>query len=147
MKKLVLMMFTALVAVGLAACSSDNSNAEEKQYNYISADEVKQKIENNEDMILLDIQPEEEFNSHHIVGAIPTYAYPAKSAEDHAKLEPLVTDLKNSEHPIVIVCPGGGSGAKGTIDYYEEQGIPSERLIILEKGQKNWPHKDLLADK
>lgn len=147
MKKVITLICAVLLAsLFLAACSSSDSSTEEKEYNYISAEDVKSKIENNEAMYLLDIQPEDEFDKHHIVGAVPTYAYPAKEEADHAKLAPLVDELKATDDPIVIVCPGGGSGAKGTIDYYVEQGVPADKLLILEKGQRGWPYEELLAD-
>ncbi len=134
MKKLLLMM-VAVIATSLllVACSSGD-------YNYISAEEVKEKLEANEGLFLLDIQVEEEFEAHHIDGAVATYAYPTNSEEDYAKLAPYVDQFKQSNDLVVIVCPAGGGGATRTYDYYIEQGVPEEQLFILEDGQQGWPY-------
>lgn len=141
MKKYLLFLSVVFLTVGLlAGCSTD-----EEEYNYISADEVKAQIESDGDLVLLDIQVEEEFNAHHIQGAVATYAYPTKTDEDKAKLAPYVDQFKQSEEDIVIVCPAGGGGATRTFDYFVEQGVPAERVLILEEGQKGWPYEELLA--
>ncbi|WNF35844.1 rhodanese-like domain-containing protein [Bacillaceae bacterium IKA-2] len=144
MKKLFLIAVAVIVtSLVLGACTSGDDG----DYNIISAEEVKSKIENNESITLVDIQVEDEFDAHHIVGAIATYAYPASGEEDYAKLALLVDKLNTSEDPIVIVCPAGGGGATRTVDYYLEQGISAERVFILENGQADWPYEELLADK
>ncbi|MFO7982535.1 MAG: rhodanese-like domain-containing protein [Desulfuromonadales bacterium] len=111
---------------------------------YISAAEVKQMIEENKAMVLVDIQPEEEFNRHHIVGAVPTYAFPAKSKADRLKLAPLAKKLRDTDETIVVVCPRGGGGAKNTYSYLLESGIAEGRLFILTQGQAGWPYPELL---
>lgn len=111
---------------------------------YISAEEVKQNIQQQTPMTLIDIQVEEEFNKHHIAGAVPTYAFPAKTASDRAKLDPIVEQLRTSDEMAVIVCPRGGGGAKNTYEYLLESGIASERLYVLTKGQAAWPYPELL---
>jgi thiosulfate/3-mercaptopyruvate sulfurtransferase len=87
---------------------------------------------------IVDIQVEEEFSQHHIKGATPTYAYPVKSDADQTKLNTIVEQLKANTDPVVIVCPRGAGGAKRTYDHLFQQGIPADRLLILEKGQEGW---------
>ena len=94
-------------------------------------------------MILLDIQVEEEWEAHHIKGAIPTHAYPVKTDEEKAKLDVVIDDLQGDQ-PIIVICPGGGGAATRTIEYLETKGIAPERLFILENGQSKWPYEDLL---
>lgn len=117
----------------------------EASYQYYTADETKAKIENKEDMYILDIQVEDEFNAHHIEGAVATYAYPVKSDEDKAKLDAVLPELEAGTEPILVVCPGGAGGATRTIDYLTEKGVAADRLFILENGQSKWPHDELLA--
>ena len=64
-------------------------------------------------------------------GAVPTYAYPAKTDEERAKLRPAVSRILSSKEDVVIVCPGGGSGAKNTYDFLKAQGVPEDRMRIL----------------
>jgi len=119
------------------------SEAPERTFNYYTADQTKQAIENKEDIILVDIQVEDEWNQHHIQGAIPTYAYPVDTDEEKAKLDGIMDKLEG-EQPIIIVCPGGKGGAQKTVAHLESKGIAPERLFILENGQKGWPYEELL---
>lgn len=113
-------------------------------YQYLSPAALKQKIVDNSPIILVDIQVEEEFSKHHLVGAIDTYAYPVKSAADRQKLDAALNQLLAASDPVVIVCPRGGGGAKRAYDYMADRGVASERLFILEKGQSGWPYPELL---
>lgn len=163
-------LFAALLVLTLAAaataCTSGNAEApapapapaaaeapapaasapaaEEKTYQYYTAEQTKTAIENNAEIILLDIQVEDEWNAHHIEGAVPTYAYPVKTPEDEAKLAAILPDLAG-EQPIIVICPGGAGGATRSIDYLTAQGVAPERLFILENGQSKWPYEELLA--
>lgn len=111
-----------------------------KDYQYISAKELQNRIEANEHGLLLDIQVEDEFSQHHIENAVATYAYPVKSDQDKLKLQAFVEQVKASEEPVTIICPRGGGGAKRTYDYLKEQGVSESRLLILEGGQAKWPY-------
>lgn len=123
----------------------EDDDEAEVSYQYYTAEETKSKIENKEDMFILDIQVEDEFEKHHLEGAIPTYAYPVESDEDRAKLDSVLDDLKAGSEPILVVCPGGGGGATRTVDYLTEKGIDADRMFILEKGQGGWSYDELLA--
>ena len=122
----------------------DKKDEAAKEYNYIKADELKSKIEKKEKIIILDIQVKDEFDKHHIKGAIETNAYPVKTDEDKAKLDKVMDKLTSSEDPIAIICPKGKGGAEKTYNYLKEKGIKEDRLLILEKGQAGWTHEDLL---
>ncbi len=131
-------------AVLLAGCGGTNSSSTETkaEYQYMTAAEVKEKIENSEEMVLLDIQVEEEWQEHHIAGSLPTHAYPVQSEEDKAKLDAVLSHLEG-DCPIVSVCPRGGGGAERTYNYRKEKGSAEERLFILEKGMAGWPYEEL----
>ena len=125
-----------LVAMPLALAQS---------YNYISPAELKQRLESSDKPMLLDIQVEKDYVQHHLPGAVPTYAYPAKTDDERAKLKPAVSRILSSKEEVVIVCPAGGSGAKNTYDFLKAQGVPESRIRILEKGQKGWPYPELVT--
>lgn len=139
---LVFMMALVLVVSG---CSKKKASvdAEGNAYQYYTAEETKKFIEEDKDWIMLDIQVEEDWDAHHIKGAIPSYAYPAKTDEDKAKLDSIMSELEGDKE-ILVICPGGGSGATNTIDYLIEKGIEADRFFILEKGQKAWAYDELL---
>lgn len=109
-------------------------------YQYITAEDLMQKIQTNQQGLLLDIQVEAEYSLHHIPGTIATHAYPVKSEEDQAKLGEALAQVKSNADPVVIVCPRGGGGAKRTYDYLRNQGVDEKRLMILEGGQARWPY-------
>lgn len=113
-------------------------------YQYISAAEVKQNIADKTPMTLVDIQVEDEFNQHHIIGAQATYAYPVKSDADHNKMKPVITPLLSNNDLAVVVCPRGGGGAKRAYKLLLESGVSEDRVYILEKGQAAWPYPELL---
>lgn len=115
-----------------------------QSYNYIAPADLKKTLESGGKPILLDIQVEDEYAQHHLPNAVPTYAYPAKTDAEKAKLQPTVSQIMASKEDVVVVCPGGGSGAKNTVDYLKSQGVPESRIKILEKGQKGWPFPEMV---
>ena len=139
MKKIFMLMVMAVAFISVSAGASS--------YHYISAAKVKHQVEKQENVLLLDIQVEEDFDQHHITGAIETTAYPVKSETDRGKLATILAQAKTSAEPIVIICPRGGGGAKRAYDYLKAQGVAESRLMILEGGQAQWPYKELLAQK
>lgn len=114
-------------------------------YNYISASEVKENLSKQVPMTLVDIQVEEEFKQHHIIGAEATYAYPVKSDSDRHKLTAPISTLKTNDNLAIIVCPRGGGGAKRAYDFLVDSGIAEKRVFILTDGQAKWPFPELLA--
>jgi thiosulfate/3-mercaptopyruvate sulfurtransferase len=95
-------------------------------------------------MTVLDIQVKEEFDRHHIRGAVATYAYPVKSGEEKARIASVYASLIDGSGSVIIVCPRGGGGAKRTCDYLVSRGIEAQRLLILENGQGGWPYPEML---
>lgn len=139
MKKLFMLIVMALAFVSVSAWASS--------YQYISAADVKHQVENQENVLLLDIQVKEEFDQHHITGAIETTAYPVKSESDRDKLATILAQAKTNADPIIIICPRGAGGAKRAYDHLKAQGVAEGRLMILKGGQGQWPYKELLAKK
>jgi len=133
MKTLIAALLSMLVATAAAAA----------QYNYMAPEELKQRINSNDNILIVDIQVEEEFSQHHIPGSLATYAYPVKSSEQRTRLDPIVNLQQNDSTPVVIVCPRGAGGAKRTYDYLTANGIPEDRLWILEKGMSGWKFVDM----
>src|SRR5210317_1194520 len=118
--------FILLLAIVLIPGITLASNG---KYNYISAADLETRLTANLPTNIVDIQVEEEFSQHHIKGATPTYAYPVKSDTDRTKLNTIVEQLK------------------ANTDHLFQQGIPAERLLILEKGQEGWACAPLTENK
>ena len=91
------------------------------------------------------IRDRADFAQHHLPGALPTYAYPAKSEAERSKLLPTVRQILAGKDDVVIVCPAGGGGARNTYEFLKSQGVPESRMRILEKGQKGWPYAEMVT--
>lgn len=111
-------------------------------YQFMTAEQLKTSLESNQPVILLDIQVEEEYVQHHLPGTLATYSYPVKSDVEKGRIDATLATIRDSQTPVVVVCPRGGGGAKRAYDYLKEQGIQIGRLYILEGGQEKWPYPE-----
>lgn len=141
--QLTLIIFAAVLLVGTTALAADPASG----YTMISAAELEARLKAGEPTHIVDIQVEEEFSAHHIVGATPTHAYPVKSDADRAKLDAVLKRISADDAPVVIVCPRGAGGATRTYDYLLTRDVAAERLQILEKGQQGWTCTELTEGK
>jgi thiosulfate/3-mercaptopyruvate sulfurtransferase len=139
-----MVLSAAVLSVFTLAAAGTCAAAEENSFRYITPDELKEKIQSGTPITVLDIQVEDEYEQHHIKGALATHAYPVKSEEDRGKLDAVYYDITANADPIVIVCPRGGGGAKRAYEHLVSRGVDGERLLILEKGQGGWPYPELL---
>jgi rhodanese-related sulfurtransferase len=114
------------------------------QNNMIKPEELKNWLTSGKKVILVDIQPHEDFVKGHIKGSIETNAYPASKDEEKKRLDKVLPIIQKSNDPVVIICPRGRSGAKNTYDYLKSKGVPENRLYILEGGMAGWPYPELL---
>ena len=135
------LLLIIVLSLSLTACTS---SARKEEYNYMTAEELKTKLENSEEVLILDLQSQEDFDKHHILGAIPSYAYPVETDADKARIDDLLPLFEGSDGALVIICPRGGEVAERAYDYLLEKGIADSRVFILEKGQEAWPYDDLL---
>jgi len=113
--------------------------------NYIEPEELKVILDKKQPIVLVDIQPAADFERQHLAGSLETNAFPAKSAEEKKRLDKVMPIIKASTTPVVVVCPRGKSGAKNSYEYLLSQGIPEERLQILEGGIAEWPYRELMV--
>ena len=112
--------------------------------NYIGPDELKQMIQQQKEVVIVDIQPPNEFEQHYLKGSIETNAFPAKNPDEKQRLDKTLPVINASTAPVVIICPRGGSGAKNSYEYFQARGVAEERLLILKGGMAGWPHQELL---
>lgn len=112
--------------------------------NYVKPEEFKKWLETGKKMIIVDIQPKDEFEKHHFKGSIETNAFPAKTDEEKKRLDIAISKAKASNDDVIIVCPRGRTGAMNTYEYLKANGIPENRLFILEGGIAGWTYKEML---
>lgn len=135
MKKLLLLCLgLLLIAV--------NSHAGD--YRYVSPEEMKTWLETGKEMLIVNIQPAEDFSRQHFSGAMETNAFPVETPEEQVRLDRAVETAKGSSKDVVVVCPRGKGGAKRCYDYLKNKGVSEERLFILTNGMDKWPYKELV---
>ena len=138
MKQWIALVTVSVLLVAAAAMATD--------YRYVKQDTFKGWLESGRPMVIVDIQPAEDFAEEHFKGAIETNAYPVKSDEEKKRLDVTREKIGASTEDVIIVCPRGGAGAKNTYDYLKSKGVEEKRLHILEKGSKGWPWPELCVD-
>jgi rhodanese-related sulfurtransferase len=114
--------------------------------NIISSGDFKEMLDTQKPVIIADIQKRNDFRKHHFYAAIETNAYPVKTSSERKKLETIVEMFEKTGNPIVIVGPRGTSGSKRASEYLLEQGVPQDKIFLLEGGIREWPYKELLMD-
>lgn len=125
MKKLSLILAAIILILSLAACSlpwSDNSDG----YTQISYEEAKKMIDERDDIIILDVRTQEEFEGGYIKGAI---LFPSQEVNK----ETAAQKLPDKDQTILIYCSSGGRSKKvaqqlvdmGYTNIYEFGGINS----------------------
>jgi rhodanese-related sulfurtransferase len=110
--------------------------------NYVKSDAFKQWLETGKPMVIIDIQPAEDYAKQHFKGSIETNAFPAKTEEEKKRLDKVIPKIQSSKNDVVIICPRGRSGASNTYDYLKARGVAESRLFILEGGIAGWPYPD-----
>jgi len=131
-----LLLFSVILTGG---CSKSES-PEAVEYNYISPAELKARLDAGEiaagTLTMVSSQTEEECATGYLPDAFLTYSRPLTSDDHFAKLDPFLSIAQDTEADIVIICPRGQSGATRPFDYFLEQGINRDRMLILEGGQE-----------
>ncbi|SMP69303.1 rhodanese-like domain-containing protein [Anoxynatronum buryatiense] len=87
------------VIITLTGCSSASEVKESAVYQSISPEEAFQRLENEEQITLLDVRTESEFEEGHIPGSI---LIPLQVLEEEALLQ-----LSDKDAPIFIYCRSG----------------------------------------
>ena len=134
--------FILLLILLLALCGT-HSLAE--GYNYVTAGQLKEKIETAQPLSLLDIQYEGAYKNRHFKQAIATYAYPVKTDASRALIDAKLSSL-NASGPIVIISRRGGGGAMRAAKHLQTKGIDAQRLLILKSGMQGWPYPNMIEN-
>lgn len=134
-----------LPLIGLALICCFNIAALFASFNYLQPESLKNWLNNDKEIIIVDIQVKKEFANQHLPGSLETNAYPVKTEAEQARLAPVLEAFEKTGHDIVIICPRGGGGAKRCYSYLKSHGIPEEKLTILKGGIEKWPYRDMLV--
>lgn len=111
--------------------------------NFLEPEEFKKWLQTGKKVIIVDIQPHEDFVKHHFKGSIETNAFPANNDDLRKRIDKALPIINKSNDPVVVICPRGRSGAQNTYDYLKSKGVPESRLYILKGGIAGWPYPEL----
>ncbi len=131
MRKFIIILFVLTLIITFTGCSSmnkSNTNTKDIIYMKISAKEAKTIID-SEDVIILDVRTEEEFNIGHIENAVLLPVTDIKS-----KAEEVLTD---KDAKILVYCRSGNRSATAAKDL-----IAMGYTNIIDFGGINsWPYE------
>lgn len=113
---------------------------------YVDAAEFKGWLNNKKPMIIADIQKPNSFQKHHFYGAIETDASPVKTGKGKGRLDVIVRMFQKTGNDVVIIGSRGGASSRRAANYLMEQGVPADKVFILDGGIKNWPDQEMLLD-
>ena len=131
-----------ILALTFSACGDNGGEAEDVGPQYLTAAQVKDKLENGtENFVFLDLQTEEAYNAMHFQDSISTQADTVETDEQKQAVIDKASKLQGRVS-ILIVSADGGTGAVTARDLLVEEGIASTRIYILENGMDNWPYPE-----
>ena len=134
---------SALLALILLTTGQARASIE---YNLIDSSSFLEILRREKPVAIVDIQKKNDYLRHHFSGTTPTDAYPVKTEQDRQRLAPVITLMKKSSEPVVIVGPRGTRAARRAYAYLLEQGIAARRLAILEHGVRGWPAPEMMLN-
>ena len=102
MRKRILVLLMIITAFCLSACSGGEKT--EEGYKTITAEEAKERMDSGDDIIILDVRTEAEFEEKHIPGAI---VIPNEEIQDEKPAR-----LPDTEAEILIYCRSGNRSAQ-----------------------------------
>jgi rhodanese-related sulfurtransferase len=139
MRKIIVFWVVFLLITGAATLATSSVS-------YIDRDRFMQYLEEKRPVCMVDIQEKNDYLRHHFYGALSTNAYPVKSEQDKIRLESIITEVKKTNNPVVIIGPRGTYASERAYTFLVAQGIASQRLAILKKGIHGWPDPGLLLN-
>jgi rhodanese-related sulfurtransferase len=126
------------------AWNAYNSPLDDSGFQSVSPDTFREwYMEGN--VLVVDVQTYSGYAKMHFPGSIPTYAYPLITSSRKERAESLFPALRNSKKPVVLVCPGGVTGAPDNRIHLISRGIPEQKLYILEGGARGYPWKEMMV--
>ncbi len=129
MKRILSLIFLFICASNLVGCEKSENESANSDYRKISAQEAKEMLDQNKDILLVDVRSEEEFKESHIEGAI---LIPSTEIASLAK-----TELPDKQATILIYCRSGNRSATASKELIA-QGYSN---IFDFGGINDWPYE------
>ena len=143
MKKILIFLIPLVLFGAFIGYSAFSSNSPAIAQ-YVKPAQFRQWLSTNQAMII-DVQSYPDFLKQHFPGSIPTYAYPVVTPEQKKRVAALIPAIKKSGKPVVLVCPGGITGAPNARRFLVSQGVSNKKLFILQGGTWGWPWRNMMV--
>ena len=143
-KKIIALLLVAAMALSLIACGNTAANNETQAENvamqYITADEAKELLENDE-YVFFDIRKAADSSANSIPGALAYDMDAAKEGDAEAGKATMTEATKGLDKKIILVCYSGKRYAQAATNALSAIGYDMTKVYTLEGGFTNWSEK------
>ena len=143
MKKLIAMLLVLAMALSLAACGAKapvEAPAADVAMQYITADEAKELLENDE-YVFFDIRKAADSSANSIIGALAYDMDAAKEGDAEAGKATMKKATEGLDKKIILVCYSGKRYAQAATNALSAIGYDMSKVYTLEGGFNNWNEK------
>ena len=145
MKKAISLLLVIVMALSLVACGGNTAapaetKTEDVAMQYITADEAKELIENDE-YVFFDIRKAADSSANSIVGALAYDMDAAKEGDAEAGKATMTEATKGLDKKIILVCYSGKRYAQAATNALSAIGYDMSKVYTLEGGFNNWSEK------
>ena len=133
-----------VIFASFLAWSSYNSPLDTTGVQYVSPETFREWYTSGKALVV-DVQTYGGYMQMHFPGSLTTYAYPVRTLDQKKRVESVIPAIKKSGKPVVLVCPGGITGAPNARLHLLAKGIPNKRLYVLAGGTWGFPWKNMLV--
>ena len=143
MKKIISMILLLAMALSLVACGAKapaETPAADVAMQYITADEAKALVENDE-YVFFDVRKAADSAANTIIGAQAWDMDAAKEGDAEAGKATMTEATKGLDKKIILVCYSGKRYAQATTNALSAIGYDMSKVYTLEGGFNNWSEK------
>ena len=147
MKKIISMLLVIVMALSLVACGGNTATpaateakVEDVAMQYITADEAKALVENDE-YVFFDVRKAADSSANTIIGAQAWDMDAAKEGDAEAGKATMTEATKGLDKKIIVVCYSGKRYAQATTNALAAIGYDMSKVYTLDGGFNNWNEK------
>ena len=137
---LAMVMLMGLVACGAAAPAATEAPAADVAMQYITADEAKELLE-NEEYVFFDVRKAADSSTSTIPGAVAWDMDAAKEGDAEAGKATMTEATKDLDKNLILVCYSGKRYAQATTNALAAIGYDMTKVFTLEGGFNGWSEK------
>ena len=137
---LAMVMMLGLVACGAAAPAATEAPSNDVAMQYITADEAKELLENDE-YVFFDVRKAADSSANSIPGAVAWDMDAAKEGDAEAGKATMTEATKDLDKNLILVCYSGKRYAQATTNALAAIGYDMTKVFTLEGGFNGWSEK------